>query len=300
MVSIIMPSYNKAKFISEAIESIISQTFDNWELLIVDDLSEDSTRSVLEKYSDNKKIRIFYEKEKKGANHCRNFGLGRAIHDYVLFFDADDIMTKDCLKNRVEKISKEQPFDFIVFQASQFVYTTTNVVNVLNPAPVSVDLVKELLALSHSWQTSQLLWNKKFIQKIGGFDTAFTRFQDIEIHTRAVLMHQPVYRFVEGESDIFIRLTNDRLTMTHFELCSRTIKSIVQYCTKFQDVTIQKYGKPVYLGSLIYGMGVINAYKNNNAITPAQFDELSALILNNTDIRKMNWWNKRKIKKVMR
>ena len=81
LVSIIMPTYNSADFVEESIESILSQTYTNWELIITDDNSTDDTRLILQRYaSEYKNIKYFFLYQNSGAGYCRNnsIKIGRA------------------------------------------------------------------------------------------------------------------------------------------------------------------------------------------------------------------------------
>ncbi len=96
LVSVIMPSYNSAKYIGEAVDSVLNQTYKNWELIIIDDCSTDSSLNVLEKYNDNR-IRVLKNKENNGAAVTRNKGLEVANGRYVAFLDCDDVWHRDKL-----------------------------------------------------------------------------------------------------------------------------------------------------------------------------------------------------------
>lgn len=91
MVSVIVPVYNAEKFIGETIESVIAQTYTDWELLLVDDRSSDNSRAIIEEYAD-KDERIIYilQDQNKGAWAARNRGIDEARGDYIAFLDADD------------------------------------------------------------------------------------------------------------------------------------------------------------------------------------------------------------------
>lgn len=95
VVSIIMATYNRSHFIIETLEAIKKQTFGNWECIIIDDGSTDSTQEILQPYLISEpRIKYFLrsEKYKKGLPGCRNQGLDLARGDYIVFFDDDDIM----------------------------------------------------------------------------------------------------------------------------------------------------------------------------------------------------------------
>ena len=100
LISIIMPSYNTGKYISEAIKSVIAQTYDKWELIIVDDCSTDNTDDVV---ADFKDARIKYIKNNinRGAAICRNRALKEAKGKWIAFLDSDDIWAPEKLKHQL-------------------------------------------------------------------------------------------------------------------------------------------------------------------------------------------------------
>ena len=101
LVSIIMPSYNTGRFISESIESVLSQTYDNWELLIVDDCSNDNTDEVVESFLCDKRIKYFKNTVNSGAAVSRNRALREAKGRWIAFLDSDDLWMKDKLEKQI-------------------------------------------------------------------------------------------------------------------------------------------------------------------------------------------------------
>lgn len=101
LVSIIMPSYNTAKYISDSIESVLNQTYDNWELIIVDDCSTDNTDSVVSKFNDNR-IRYLKNEKNLGAAVSRNRALREATGKWIAFLDSDDLWTYDKLEKQIK------------------------------------------------------------------------------------------------------------------------------------------------------------------------------------------------------
>ena len=102
MVSIIMPSYNTDKYIAESIESVLSQTYQNWELIIVDDCSTDNTDTVVQKFINDSRILYFKNKHNNGAAFSRNYGLKVAKGKWIAFLDSDDLWTPDKLEKQIE------------------------------------------------------------------------------------------------------------------------------------------------------------------------------------------------------
>ena len=101
LVSIIMPSYNTADFISETIDSVLNQTYKNWELIIVDDCSTDNTDEVIEKYLSDQRIRYLKNGKNSGAAISRNYALREAKGKWIAFLDSDDLWVPEKLEYQI-------------------------------------------------------------------------------------------------------------------------------------------------------------------------------------------------------
>lgn len=115
--------YNASQFVGLMIESIIQQTFKDWELLIVDDGSTDNSVEVVEAYCKNdSRVRLIIRPESriKGACTCRNIGFEQARGQYVIWFDADDLIAPYCLEQRVKFMDENSDVDFAVFPLISF------------------------------------------------------------------------------------------------------------------------------------------------------------------------------------
>lgn len=110
-VSIIMPVYNGYKYIHSAIESVITQTFDNWELIIINDGSIDQTEKVVLGFNDDRII--YYKQSNKGVSAARNVGLARMRGDYFCFLDADDALPVNSLSSRLEIFKSDDKIEFV-------------------------------------------------------------------------------------------------------------------------------------------------------------------------------------------
>lgn len=100
LVSVIMPSWNTSNFIAESIQSVINQTYENWELIIVDDCSTDNTDDVVAKFTD-KRIRYFKNEKNSGAALSRNRALREARGEWIAFLDSDDLWNPDKLEHQI-------------------------------------------------------------------------------------------------------------------------------------------------------------------------------------------------------
>ena len=100
LVSIIMPTYNCGRFIKEAIDSVLSQSYTNWELIIVDDCSTDDTKAFVSTYTD-KRIRYMRNEQNMGAALTRNRALKEANGKYIAFLDSDDTWSPEKLEKQI-------------------------------------------------------------------------------------------------------------------------------------------------------------------------------------------------------
>jgi teichuronic acid biosynthesis glycosyltransferase TuaG len=107
LVSIITPTYNSEKFITETIESVINQSYTNWEMLITDDCSNDNTIDIVKFYqSKDSRIKIFQLKNNSGAAIARNNSINNSKGRYVAFLDSDDLWFKNKLELQIEFMRK--------------------------------------------------------------------------------------------------------------------------------------------------------------------------------------------------
>ena len=105
LVSIIMPSYNTAQFIEDAVQSVLKQSYTNWELIIVDDCSTDNTPEILKGFNDDR-IRCIINPDNRGAAYCRNLGLREANGEWIAFLDSDDLWLPEKLETQIQFMEK--------------------------------------------------------------------------------------------------------------------------------------------------------------------------------------------------
>lgn len=102
LVSIIMPSYNASRFIAESINSVLLQTYSDWELLIVDDCSRDNSVEIARKFADiDERVKIFSLEQNVGAAAARNVAIEQAKGQYIAFLDSDDVWNDNKLKKQL-------------------------------------------------------------------------------------------------------------------------------------------------------------------------------------------------------
>ncbi len=271
-----MPSFNKAKYISESINSVINQTYTNWELIIVDDCSNDDSQEIINLFAskfDN--IKTYFNLENKGANYCRNLGIERAKGSYIIFLDADDLLAKDCLENRILKIQNTN-FDFCVFTMQVFFKKVGDSNSTWKPN--SKKPLNDFLFHKLPWQTMQPIWKTDFIRSIGGFNQDFGRMQDVELHTRALLTDHVLFKQIVDKPDCYYRIDEDRKILNTFNFISLRIDSTILYVQRFKFLPINQRK---YLIGTIYEtfLQLIFTLKKQQ-ITKVEFEMLKKKLFN--------------------
>jgi glycosyltransferase involved in cell wall biosynthesis len=204
-VSVIIPSYNREQLLAETLQSVRRQTFARWEVIVVDDHSNDATLAVARDFAarDPRFVAVRRKDPRKGGNVCRNEGLALARGEYVIFLDSDDLLEAECLSRRVELMDRAPDRAFGVFQTEVFDTQPGDrgmLFNIFNDAD---DLLR-LLSFDAVWHTTGPVWRRQTVEVLGGFDHELPSFQEWDLHLRA-LATRPKY-FKVAVRDHFHRL----------------------------------------------------------------------------------------------
>ena len=129
LVSIITPAYNVAAYIAETIESVLAQTYTNWEMLIVNDCSKDNTAEIVQSYAaKDKRIKLINLKQNSGAAVARNTAIQNAKGRYIAFLDSDDLWKKEKLQKQIE-FMQQNDYAFTYSSYEHFKETKENIQN---------------------------------------------------------------------------------------------------------------------------------------------------------------------------
>lgn len=231
LVSVILPTFNRGRIISKAIESIVNQTYSNWELFIVDDGSTDNTADVVKCYTHDSRIKYISYPDRKGANHARNIGLKKASGDYLAFSDSDGYWLPNYLEERLKAL-KEHAVELVWgrflghMDGKEYIEPSLNASLLNSP----FFLVNELYKRNHIG-THALVITRKCYEITGGFDESLRRFQDWDLVLKLICEHKIPYYFCDDILDIdftqddSITKTEDRfearfvIFLNHIESC---------------------------------------------------------------------------------
>lgn len=215
LVSVIMPTYKRDYIISEALVSLKNQTFKDFEVLVIDDGSEDNTENIVKQYED---LEIFYIKLDKnyGANYARNVGIAKARGKYLAFLDSDN----EWLPSNLDiKVSMLQDTDVKVgFVFGSFFVEKGDHKEIFQPTDIeTTELLKRKMLNTNVIDTNTVLVKKECFQKIGGFDEQLKRLQDWDMFGR--ILFDGEYEAVFCECPLVInKMQKDSISMDNDRL----------------------------------------------------------------------------------
>ena len=204
-VSIVIPTYNRAQILPLALQSVLSQTYQDIEVIIVDDASTDNTGEVVQSIKDER-IRYIRHPENKGGSAARNTGIRASRGEFIAFQDSDDEWLQDKLQKQMEAIQKGEPETDIVYtgfykeQENKRIYIPAH-----NIKKKEGDILGQLLR-ENFVATPTVLARKRDLEKVGMFDETLPRYQDWELAIR--LAKQYTFRCVDEPLLIAHRVDN--------------------------------------------------------------------------------------------
>ncbi|MCW5913707.1 MAG: glycosyltransferase [Chitinophagaceae bacterium] len=217
LVSIITPSYNRAKIVVETAESIFRQSYENWEWVVVDDGSTDGSWDLLNQFqAKDNRVKIFKrDREPKGAATCRNIAVEKCKGEYLIFLDTDDLLAHFCLEQRLEAMRQNPYSDFIIFPMLLFSKQPDDKKLLWNVETGEGDLARVL----HSdpiCQGTGTLWKKESFVRIGMWREDLKIWQDIELHIRSFVNNLKYIKRLDLVPDVFLRVSEISLSRTGF------------------------------------------------------------------------------------
>ena len=277
VVSIIIPNFNKAKFIAESIRSVLEQDFEDWEAIIVDDGSTDNSVEIINNLvSNDPRLKLFQRNRlPKGGSTCRNIRIEHARGDYLFFFDSDDLMTKDCIGERVNLMQDNTTLDFAVFPVGTFYKAIGDSTMVWRTK--KGDHLKQFLRHDLPWNIMSPIWRTPFVKnKLNGFDESFPRLQDVEFHTRALLQKGLEYKIVNNTSPkCFYRIDHERTKQSTCQYLEGMLSGVEKYLNKFEAL-LSDVNQIRYLRSTLFTIiTLINFKLTHNQISLKEYTVLN-------------------------
>lgn len=261
LVSIIIPTHNRASMLSETILSIFAQTYNKIELLVIDDNSTDNTEHVVkELISESNLYRFVYLKStKKGGQCARNMGLLHSHGEYIQFFDDDDIMTVDHVECKVNALVKNPEAGFVTCNLMYFCDKISDIVSERCIDSISHNVESHVLA--YAFTTAHYCCRRSAVTKIGIWNENLLKLQDfgyfhrlflnnvdgIYLHDKLVLMRQHQNNISSNRSKSFFKSMINSIEAVDLEWVERGKK------TELFDKVLSIYKFLVYYQAFAQG-----------------------------------------------
>lgn len=241
-VSIIVPTYNRSDYIIEMIESVVSQTYQNWELIIVDDGSTDDTKSIISPYI-SEKIRYF-ELEHIGRSYARNYGIKQSTGEFISYLDSDDVFLNTKTEKQVNWLLNHPDYA-MVYASALRINDFGEYFPIMYLAERSGHIYKDVAMFIPVTITLPSVMIRKEIQEIiGGFDEELDRFEDTDMWRR-VARDYKIGALIEPLIKVRTHQEN-RLEILDPE---KTFFSVDKYIRKVKREDGKKYKSHVAKGS---------------------------------------------------
>ena len=238
LISVVIPAYNAEQFLDETLESVLSQTYENWECIIVNDGSTDSTESIAKKWCEKDSRFRLTNKENGGLSSARNWGIKESKAEYIAFLDADDLYLPEylefCLKtlieqdldlvapkmmdfkNRPNKISKNDNNEGYLFYGKQG--------------------IRDFLYINQI--TVAILCKKSVLEAVGGFSW-HDRAEDLHCWLKILFAGYKIYRVRKYMA--YHRIHQNSLSSGDYDCSKEVIKIIHSFKQKILDNNIDYY-----------------------------------------------------------
>lgn len=243
-ISIIIPIYNCDKYLSNCIESILCQSYENIELILVNDGSTDNSLRICQKYRKLDTRVILISKENKGVSNSRNIGIHRATGDYIAFVDGDDVIAKNMYEILMNRIIKDESDGCVLIDYT--IYSLSEKIK-LRKKLDAFEAIRELFLLRFPTSVWAYLYKTKFIIHQIRFSNEIYFFEDFEFNFRYLILTKKI-SLVSGQ--YYYYTDNNSNSINHTELNKRIIS-----CLKIYDNIapfIGQFNKKLYMYAIFF------------------------------------------------
>jgi glycosyltransferase involved in cell wall biosynthesis len=253
LVSVIIPTFNRAGTIKRAIKSVINQTYKNWELIIVDDGSTDDTKDLIKDYLKNKRIK-YYFKKKEGTSSARNYGIKKAKGSFISLLDSDDEYKPKRLEIQLKAIKIKKT----LFSLSNRIISINNkriLKNYANHFISKKEVIKGDIGLSAS-----LMLFKKVALKNIKFDEKLPAGNDLDFILRVMNKYNILYinnplTFIHKTLDYERVSTDPKNKILSYKIILNKIKKDIY--------KLNNKEKKLFLNNIYYRLGIFNLLNKN-------------------------------------
>jgi O-antigen biosynthesis protein len=249
LMSVVIPTRNRCNMLVRAIDSVLSQSYTDWEIIIVDDASSDDTKQITGKFN-NPKIRYIYISEKKGGAAARNIGINNSNGEFVAFLDDDDEWFPEKLAKQYEVFCKSP--GIALCYTGKIIIRENKTFSGLSKKysykrPLSDDHYRAIMSDNFIGITSSVMIKKNVLLELNGFDENLPCYQDYELFIRILKNHK-----AEGIDE----------PLVHYHLSEQAHVSLTRSnVVKAEKYLAEKYRDNPYYPLLKKGLRLINLKK---------------------------------------
>ncbi|ADL50802.1 glycosyl transferase family 2 [Clostridium cellulovorans 743B] len=272
LVSIIIPTYNREKLISKAIDSVLNQTYDKWELIVVDDKSTDNTKKIVMDYSKkDDRIKYLLNNGKKGPAAARNLGINNCNGNFIAFLDSDDEWFNNHIEESIYFLEKEDVnvcFSLWIekdLNGNQHKYLSSSedLVRINNAKKaMNLDITNERIIFPapdffeytniydlYCFHTNTMVVKKDVVKKVGMFNESLLASEDYEYAMRIFHEHSFClirnYHFIYNQGQDNIHNFIDRRALEIEQLFNKNIANKITFCGIYKCEMIKSIKKLV-------------------------------------------------------
>tara|TARA_R110002020_G_scaffold188328_3_gene387056 strand:+ start:666 stop:1622 length:957 start_codon:yes stop_codon:yes gene_type:complete len=248
-VSIIIPTYNRAHLIRETLDSVWGQLYKNWECIIVDDGSTDSTSEIVKPYLEDLRFK-YYERplnRHKGANACRNYGIEISKGEFLQFLDSDDILSPDKIKHQIELIINNGDADLVFCQWKRFqndIEESQSIVpsDFYTNYNSGIDFLESLGENNSFMCSHSYLMNKNILNKSGYWNEYLESNQDGEFFFRVLINSKKI--IFCPDVTVFYRVSVINSVSSYSS--AEKVRQVIASWQLMENQLILKYGDKLY------------------------------------------------------
>ena len=219
LVSIIIPCYNQADFLPEAIKSALEQTYTNREVLVVDDGSTDSTPQVATAYAGVR----YFRQENSGVSAARNAGITQSRGEYLVFLDADDRLLPKALEIGVDSMHQHPTCAFAFGYCRLITADGSPFADYKPPPSISSDYYLELLRSNYIWCPGSVIYRRSAIESVNGFDLSLGGCADYDLYLR-ITRSSPI--FCHNQFVVDYRVHRSNMSVDHSRMLREALKAL--------------------------------------------------------------------------
>lgn len=257
MVSIIIPTYNRAHLIGETLDSVLAQIYTNWECIIVDDGSIDDTEEIIASYIKKDMRFQYYHRpidRQKGANACRNIGYELSNGEYIKWFDSDDIMHPDFLAKQVQALEQNKDLDFCASFSKKFIKTIDDLNEDFYPEiTFDKNAIYNFIIGKLYFLTPSSLWRKRILEDIELFDETLYNAHETDFNFKRLIeggkfcyLEEVLFYVRRGHQSIDKESINDPLCLqSQFDYFQKVYQFLNSSNEVLEDAKINKLKKYV-------------------------------------------------------